>query len=394
VPVEARRLTRLALGWTALAALVPIYPLYAVLFADTGLSGARISLLLLIWSVVSIAAEVPSGALADRFSRRWCLASAGVLQACGYLCWLGWPEFAGFATGFVLWGLGGSLVSGAFEALLYDGLAEVGAEDQFARILGWVTAVDLMVELPIAVAATLLFSAGGYQLVGWVSIGVCLAAAVLATRLPEASRRGTDEGDEGLGYVATLRVGIAAAARPGVLGVVVAAALVGGVDAVEEYYPLIAAGWGVPSGWVPMATVGISVAAAIGAATAAALGRRSSLTIAVSLGAGALALLAAWLVHDPIGLVGVSVFAGLHQATLVVSEARLQERVPGPTRATVTSVAQVGVELSALAVYVAWALGGLVVLAAMVLVLAAALPRAWRTSSRVRQGVQAPGAGR
>ena len=49
---------------------VPLYPLYALLFTDTGLSGGQISLLFAIWSTVGIVAEVPTGALADRFSRR------------------------------------------------------------------------------------------------------------------------------------------------------------------------------------------------------------------------------------------------------------------------------------------------------------------------------------
>jgi MFS family permease len=71
-------------GWALLADVVPLYPLYALLFADTGMSGAQISALFAIWSAVGVIAEVPSGALADRFSRRACLVAAGVLQACGY----------------------------------------------------------------------------------------------------------------------------------------------------------------------------------------------------------------------------------------------------------------------------------------------------------------------
>ena len=127
------------LGWALLADAVPLYPLYALLFADSGLSGAQISALFAIWSAVGLVAEVPSGALADRFGRRAALVAAGVLQAVGYALWIGAARtFAGFAAGFVLWGLGGSLVSGAREALLYDGLAAVGAEACYARVNGWV----------------------------------------------------------------------------------------------------------------------------------------------------------------------------------------------------------------------------------------------------------------
>ncbi len=144
-------------------------------------------MLFAIWSAVGIVAEVPSGALADRFSRRFALAAAGVLQALGYLVWIGLPGFPGYAAGFVLWGLGGALVSGALEALLYDGLAAEGAQEEYATVLGRVTAAGLLAEVPAVLAATLLFALGGYRAVAWVSVGCCLAAAAaLALRLPEA----------------------------------------------------------------------------------------------------------------------------------------------------------------------------------------------------------------
>ncbi len=58
---------------------------------------------------------------------------------------------------------------------------------------------------------------------------------------------------------------------------------------------------------------------------------------------------------------------------LVVVDARLQARIAGSARATVTSVAGFGVELVGLALFGVWALGGLVVV--VWLVVAVALPR-------------------
>jgi MFS family permease len=100
------------------------------------LSDAEISALFALWGSVAIVSEIPSGVFVDRFSRRLAVVLAGVLQAAGYGLWIGLPGFAGFAAGFVLWGVGGSFAPGAFQALVYDGLRAEGAEHRFATVLG------------------------------------------------------------------------------------------------------------------------------------------------------------------------------------------------------------------------------------------------------------------
>ena len=147
--------------------------------------------------MVGIVAEVPTGALADRFSRRGALAAGGVLQASGYALWLALPGFAGYAAGFVLWGLGGALTSGSLEALLYDGLKAVGQTRHYSRLLGRITAAGLIAQVPAALAATVLFQLGGYALVGWISVGCCVTAAALALLLRDVRPGGTHAGRSG-----------------------------------------------------------------------------------------------------------------------------------------------------------------------------------------------------
>jgi MFS family permease len=381
------------LGWALLADLVPIYPLYALLFTDAGLSGAQISALFAIWSGVAILTEVPSGALADRFSRRSCLVAACVLQAAGYAVWMLLPGFTGFALGFVLWGVGGSLVTGALEALLYDGLAAAGAADRYAQVNGWVNAVELLSQLPVAALATGLYATGGYALAGWASVGTCLAAAVVAARLPEPPRDGgdaTDEHDEDdAGYLATLRAGVVEAVRtPAVLAVLVAAAGLTGFDAVEEYFTLVLADWGLPVVLVPLADVPIVLAGALGAAVAGSLNRAGPWLLAGVLAVSMLLFGGAGLAGHPAGLAAVAVFYGGYRAVIVVVDARLQERIASRSRATVTSVASVGGEVAAFAVYGAWALGEVPAVAVFGLAMAAALPLLLRVGvTRTREAV-------
>jgi MFS family permease len=412
---------------------VPLYPLYALLFAASGLSTAEISGLFALWSVVGLVAEVPTVALADRWSRRGALVVAGLAQAAGYLLWTVWPALPGFAVGFVLWGLGGTLTSGAVEALLYDGLAALDAESHYGRVRGRVTAAGLAAQVPAAALATALFPLGGFRLVGWVSVGTCLLAAAVAARLPEPPRTGTDPADQAaapddqaaapddqtagqdtghdqaaapdgqtaapetgrdtnrdaapdtghdqavageLGYFETVRAGVAEVVRrPAVRRAVLAVAVVTGLDALEEYFGLLAQEWGTPTWLVPAATVAIPLAGAAGAALAGRV-RAPALGGLLVVAAGLLA--AAGVLARPGGLVLVAAFYAVYRLVLVAADAGLQRRISGAARATVTSVAALGEEVCALLVYLVWTAGGLPVLALLVLVAAALLHRALR----------------
>jgi len=351
-------------GWAALSELVPLYPLYALLFLDTGLSTAQISALFAVWSVTGFVTEIPAGALADRWSRRGVIVLAGVLQAAGFVVWTAAPALGPFAIGFVLWGISSALVSGASEALVHDGLASVGSEDSFARVYGWMTAAELLVQVPTAFAASALFALGGYPMVGWASAGACLAAALLALRFPEPSRMA----DGGASLLGTLRLGVREAVHnPALRLTVLAVALVGALDAVEEYFPVLAADQGVPVAVVPFAVLGVTLAGALGAALGGRAERLPDRALPVLLGVAALCLAATAVLPGVAALTALAVFYALYLAVLVVAETRLQERIDSPHRATITSVAGLGIELGSLLVFAAWALDGAVATAVLVL---------------------------
>ncbi len=355
------------------------------------MSDAQISTLFLIWSTVGLVAEVPSGALADRFSRRALLVASGLFQAAGYAAWISAPGYPAFAAGFVLWGLGGAFGSGALEALLYDGLTAAGAPEHYPRVYGRVAAVRLLSQIPTGVAATILFTTGGYDLVGWVSVACCLGTAAFATRLPEArpaaglGRPGAGEtgaDDQGAetgadaGYFAVLRSGLTEAARgPAVGAAVIAVAAVGGLDGLEEYFSLLAREWGVATSLVPLALLAIPLGGAAGAALGGSAGRLRPHTLAVTLTTAVSIFGAAGLFRRPVGVAGIAVAYGLYQLVLVVTDTRLQQRIEGPARATVTSLAALGNEITCLVLYAVWATGRPALLVVIALAIAAGLPR-------------------
>lgn len=113
------------------------YAIYNVLFNIRGLSVFEISLLLSWWAFTSVILEIPSGALADYWSRKKMLVIAPIIKS---LCFVVWffanGDFYLYALGFLFWSIGSSLVSGTTEALLYDELTVFDKKEEYEKALG------------------------------------------------------------------------------------------------------------------------------------------------------------------------------------------------------------------------------------------------------------------
>lgn len=140
-----------------------IYPLYAVMFTDHGLSAAQVASILAVWSGVVFVLEIPSGVLADKYSRRKILFWAQISRAIGYGVWIVFPSYWGFLTGFVLWGIKSALIHGTFEALVFDELKAEGEEGQYAKVMSRVRALAFLAILLASAAASLAVLLG-YQI--------------------------------------------------------------------------------------------------------------------------------------------------------------------------------------------------------------------------------------
>jgi MFS family permease len=116
--------------------LALVYPVYIILFKRNGLSVLQISLLLALWSGFVILFEVPTGALADRWSRKNMLILGLLSKAVGFGIWLFADRFWIFALGFLFWGVQETFCSGSQEALLFDNLKDYNKEEAYEQIAG------------------------------------------------------------------------------------------------------------------------------------------------------------------------------------------------------------------------------------------------------------------
>lgn len=358
--VGVRGLARRLYAYAFLDDFILLYPFYALLFAET-LSVGQISTLFVIWSATVILAEVPSGALADVFSRRALLVAAPLITGVGYALWTFTPSYLAFAAGFVLWGAGSALRSGAREALVYEELRRLGAADRYATVMGRARALAVVAVMAATALASPVMAVGGYAALGVASVAACLADAAVALTFPEhrPGRRGDRRFRSALrlsGYVATLRAGLAEVrgvrnVRRAVLLLVVVSVAHG---ALEEYVPLLAAGTGVAEAAVPWLVLVVSAGTVAGGLLGGVGARLRTRPLALSLAVAAATLGLGALAGHPAGFVVLAAgFAGFQMAT-VAADARLQEAIAGPARATVTSLAGLGQEVAEIGMYAAY----------------------------------------
>ncbi|ATO12989.1 MFS transporter [Micromonospora sp. WMMA2032] len=372
-----RRLAATLYGYAFLTYLVLLYPLYVLLFADTGLSVGQISTLFVLWAVAGILLEVPSGALADALSRRLLLCLAPLLTAAGFALWVLLPSYPAFAVGFLLWGAGGALRSGALEALVFTELDRLGAADRYARLIGRTRTAEVLGAVGSGVLAGPVFAVGGYLAVGAASVATCLLAAAVAARFPEhrtapaatapaavaplaapPSGPGEAPDDDEPGWLDSLRGGLAEvradrAVRAAVLLVAAVAAIWGGLD---EYTGLLARDTGVAEVTVPLLLLLVWAGMSVGGLLAPWGERLSRRGYAGLLLVAAGALAAGALARHPGGFLLLAVAFAAFQLATVLADVRLQARISGSARATVTSLAGMATDLTTVAFYGAYGL--------------------------------------
>ncbi len=343
------RTIRLLYTYAFLDDFIFIYPLYQLMFLARGLNINQISWLFIIWSLAALAAEIPTGLLADRFSRKRLLAAGQLIKAAGFMSWLLWPTFLGFALGFILWGAGSAFDSGTFQALIYDELQAIGKHTSYIRIRGRAESWKLTGNLMGTAGASLIVQLG-FSTVLKLSLLAPILGALVAWNIPQApALEAADEEDEEV----SLREAVTEAFRkPAMLGIVLLGGFIGAMfGSLEEYTAIFFKVVGAPLPTIPileailvLAMVAASVVAhrfqALGTANFVRLLALGGIALAVSTlpaGAGAVVLMIS--------------FFFVTKLLEVIYDGKLQHTITGRMRATITSVSGFVMEILSIGTY-------------------------------------------
>lgn len=334
---------------------VPIWFLF--LQTDHLLSYTQIGLMEVAFGVAIILAEVPTGAIADRFGRRVSLAAGAFGFAVGLVLFssLGHPLLI---LGYVLMAVTRTLLSGSGDALLFDTLRRMGRTSDYERHAGRSRAAATASLLAATLFAGPLVSWTGFQTAMLCSaVGMGLAG-VVALLLREPPRREAEFGEvseatadhpDRPALLHEIRQGarIARTVRPVLWTILLSAVLFGTLDLPDFFIqPFIRshgidprdaleAGFTYSSLLLP-SFAGIMVGSILAAPLAARLGESRALPTIWCV--GMLAMLPMLLV-DHLGLVAaLAILAACTAIIEPLAGGYINRRIPSDQRATVLSI--------------------------------------------------------
>ncbi len=101
-----------------------------------GLGLGQIMIFMSTYSISLLIFEIPTGVLADRFSRKWSLVIGALLQVAAGVTMVSTNYVPVLIGVYVLIGLGFAFISGAGGALIYDFLKQRGREEDAQHVFG------------------------------------------------------------------------------------------------------------------------------------------------------------------------------------------------------------------------------------------------------------------
>lgn len=314
---------------------IPIWIVY--LQQQRGLSLTEITFLDAPFFLTQVLAEVPTGALADRYGRKVSLLLGGATITIAVFVFGIADNYPLILTSYVFWGIGMGLQSGADQAFLYDSLKLLGRETDYSRIYGRVNAAVLVANVVAGVIGAPLAAETTLATPILVSAFIAGLSALVALTFKEPPQH-----ENRLPYLQTIAAGVHEVSRRPVLRLVMLFGVVAGMSFfVTQYFmqPFLK-GHGASTaslGLIMMPVRLVSVGASFVAhRVEQRFGSWTAIAVTPALSIAACFGLAAWDSIYAFSFVPVAAAAGTMRMLLVSQY--INERIPSEQRATIVSM--------------------------------------------------------
>lgn len=313
-----------------------LYAVEKLFLIDRGLNLSQIGVILTIWSIMTLLLEVPTGTLADKWSRRKMLILSGLFFVCCYSILSISGGFWLVILAFFFRTLGSTFASGTLQAYVFDNLKIHHQEDQFEKIWGRGNAFRTL-GIGVAVLCGGFMSEISYQLTVVASAVSVLSLSVIALIWPEIPHLTSTKEEK---YWSFLKSSFKVVWNNRTLLKIV---LFSGITltifaSLEEYNDVYLQFLGFPNYMIgiifAIATVGQSLASVI----AHRFKGRVWLTFNLIAITGFVILLLATSVKVPLMAVAILFLGILLEFSQVLSEGVIQKEAPAHQRATISSL--------------------------------------------------------
>lgn len=176
---------KMSFSFAFLGDFILIYAFYNKFFLEKLSNQSAIIWILIIIRISKIIFDIPTGILADIWSRRNILIVGQIARIFACLLWILFPTLQFFLIGGILWGLAMSCIYYHTEAYFFDALKSLKEENLFSKIIGKFYAIQ---NISIALAAFLagyLFNYRGYKIISGLTIFVILISILMLLKMPD-----------------------------------------------------------------------------------------------------------------------------------------------------------------------------------------------------------------
>ncbi|MBN2461682.1 MAG: MFS transporter [Candidatus Cloacimonetes bacterium] len=168
--------------------LLIIGPILVPFMLFKGLNYSQIMILQSISAIAVFIFEVPTGAIADKVSRRISLMLSGFFIGTGLLIYIIFDSFYVFALAEIIFGIGLTFSSGADAAILYESLTRLERQREYQKKEGEAASLVFIGHAVGSVLSSFLYVRSPF-LPFWCSIGSIIAAIFISFGFSDTERK-------------------------------------------------------------------------------------------------------------------------------------------------------------------------------------------------------------